>query len=97
MKIIEDSGQMVQVVEYLKMPPSRSEIEHIVEKLGIKPIELIRKGESVYKDEYKGKTLSDSEWLDAISDNPILMERPVVVSGNKAIIGRPPENVHELL
>ncbi|MCA6074852.1 arsenate reductase (glutaredoxin) [Fulvivirga sedimenti] len=96
LKIIEDAGQMVQVVDYLKMPPSRGELEHIVEKLGIKPAELIRKGEAIYKEKYKNQSLTDAEWLDVLAENPILMERPVVVAGNKAVIGRPPENVKEL-
>ncbi len=78
------------------MPPSREDLKHIVEKLGIKPEELIRKGEAVYKEKYRGKSLSDDEWLDAMVEDPILMERPVVVSGNQAVIGRPPEKVREL-
>lgn len=94
--IIEDAGQMVQVVEYLKATPSKEELADIVEKLGIKPEQLIRKGEADYKDNFKGRDLSDEEWLDAMVEYPKLIERPIVVKGNKAVIGRPPESVKDL-
>lgn len=88
---------MVEVVEYLKTPPAEDDLRHIIEKLGIKPIDLVRKGESVYKENYKGKTLTDEEWIAAMEAHPILIERPIVIKGDKAVIGRPPENVKTLL
>ncbi|UII32007.1 arsenate reductase (glutaredoxin) [Fulvivirga ulvae] len=97
LNIIEDSGAMVEVVEYLKTPPAKGDLKRIVEKLGIKPEDLIRKGETVYKEKYKGKSLTDDEWIDAMEENPILIERPIVVKGDTAVIGRPPENVKDLL
>lgn len=97
LQIIEDAGAMVEVVEYLKVTPSVEELRDIVDKLGIKPEELLRKNEAVYKEQYKGKKLSDDEWLKAMVENPKLIERPIVVKGDKAVIGRPPENVKELL
>lgn len=97
LNIIENSGNMVQVVEYLKMPPSKDELRHVVEMLGIKPEELVRKNEDLYKTEFKGKSLSDEEWLDVLANNPKLIERPVVIKEKKAIIARPPEKVKELL
>ena len=69
----------------------------LVAMLGIKPEQLLRKGEKIFKEEYKGKDLSDAEWIKAMAANPILIERPIVVKGNKAVLGRPPENVLELL
>ena len=63
----------------------------------MKPEQLVRKNEDAYKERYAGKALSDEQWLDALAKNPILIERPIVVKGNKAVIGRPAENVLSLL
>lgn len=95
--IIEEAGQMVQVVEYLKTVPTKEELAEIVKKLGLKPIELIRKGEADYKENFKGKTLTDEEWIEAMVQYPKLIERPIVIKDNKAVLGRPPENVKVLL
>ena len=97
LRLIEESGTMVQVVEYLKMPPSKNELEHILEMLDMEPEQLVRKGEAIYKEKFKGRSLSADEWLEAFIKYPKLIERPIVVSGNKAIIGRPPENVTALI
>lgn len=88
---------MLTVVEYLKTVPSKEELSEIVEMLGIKPLDLIRKGEAEYKEIFKGKDLSDNEWLDAMVQYPKLIERPIVIKDGKAAIGRPPENVLEIL
>ena len=95
--ILNEKGVEVEIVEYLKDSPSKSELESIITKLGVKPLDLIRKGETVFKEEYKGKELSDSEWIEVMVSNPILIERPIVVKNDKAVIGRPPENVLNLL
>lgn len=97
LKLIEESGTDVEVIQYLKTPPTKEELESVIDKLGIKPEDLLRKGEAVFKEKYKGKKLSDQEWISAMVDNPILIERPIVIKGDKAIIGRPPENVNDLL
>ena len=81
------------VVEYLKHPPDKATLKAIVDKLSIKPEQLVRKGEDTFKQNFAGKVLTDDAWLDALVKNPILIERPIVVSGTRAIIGRPPENV----
>ena len=65
--------------------------------LDIKPIQLIRKGEPIFKEKYKGQDLSDKDWINAMIENPKLIERPIVVNGDKAVIGRPPTNVLDLL
>jgi len=96
LQLIEEAGAMVEVIEYLKVTPTAEELGEIVQKLGIKPEELIRKNEAVYKEQYKGKDLSDTEWLNTMVANPKLIERPIVVKGDEAIIGRPPENVKKL-
>jgi arsenate reductase len=95
--LLQEHGVEPQIVEYLKTPPTAAELKAIVAKLGIKPERLVRKGEDVYKANYAGKTLTDAQWLEALAKHPILIERPIVVSGNRAVLGRPPENVNELL
>ena len=97
LQLMRDAGVEPTVIEYLKTPPTEAELKALLEKLGKAPIDIIRKGEKVFKAEYKGRNLSDAEWIAAMAANPILMERPIVVSGNKAVLGRPPENVNELL
>jgi arsenate reductase len=97
LKIIHDSGQSANVVEYLKVSPDFDTLKGLSEKLGMAPQELIRKGESIFKERYKGVSLTDDEWIQAMVEYPILIERPIVVKDNKAVLGRPPENVNELL
>jgi arsenate reductase len=95
--LLQENGVEPTVIEYLKTPPTAAELQAIVAKLGIKPEQLVRKGEDEYKANYAGKTLTDAQWLDALAKHPILIERPIVVSGDRAVIGRPPENVNPLL
>ena len=90
-------GVEPKIVEYLKTPPTAAELEALVEKLGLTPELLVRKGEDVYKKEYAGKKLSAAQWLAAMVRHPILIERPIVVVGGKAVLGRPPENIDQLL
>jgi arsenate reductase (glutaredoxin) len=95
--LIRSRGHEPRVIEYLKTPPSETELTAIVRKLGIKPLELVRRNEQVFKDKYAGKTLSDKELIKAMVANPILIQRPIVVRGDEAAIGRPPEDVERLL
>ncbi len=95
--LIESAGKSVDVILYLEEMPSKKELKETIALLGIKPEALIRKGESIFKEEYKGKALTDNQWIDAMIKHPKLMERPIVVKGKQAIIGRPPENVNALL
>ncbi|MFD2512410.1 arsenate reductase (glutaredoxin) [Pontibacter locisalis] len=97
LELIKDAGQQPEVVEYLKTPPSVSELKDLLQKLGLKPEQLLRKGEQVYKDNYKGEDLTDEEWIQVMVEHPVLIERPIVVKDKKAVLGRPPENVLELL
>jgi arsenate reductase len=85
------------VVEYLKDLPSKAELQEIIDKLGIAPEALIRKGEEDYKLHFKGKTLSNDEWIAAMLQFPKLIERPIVVVGGKAVVARPTERILELL
>jgi len=84
-------------VEYLKEILSISDLELIIEKLGITAVELVRKNELIWKENYKGKNLSDKEIVQAMIENPKIMERPIVVNGEKAVLGRPPENVLKII
>jgi arsenate reductase len=95
--ILERNGVEPNVIEYLKTPPRADQLRAIVAMLGITPEQLVRKGEQVYTELYAGKTLSDAQWIDAMVANPILIERPIVVRGKRAVLGRPPENVENLL
>jgi len=94
---LEKSGKEFEVVYYLDTPPNKAELTEVIAKLGIKPLELIRKGEVVFIENYKGKTLTDEEWIEAMVKHPILIERPIVVSGNQAVIARPTEKIQEIL
>ena len=85
-----------EVVEYLQTPPSAEQLREIVSMLGIRPEELVRKNEAVYVEKFSGKSLTDDEWIAAMAQFPELIERPVVVHGNKAAIGRPVEKVVQL-
>ncbi|MGH8237458.1 MAG: arsenate reductase (glutaredoxin) [Steroidobacteraceae bacterium] len=95
--LIRERGHEPHIVEYLKTPPSEAELSAIVRKLGIKPLELVRRNEQVFKDKYAGKTLSDQQWIEAMVADPILIQRPIVVRGERCAIGRPPEDVERLL
>ena len=95
--LIQASGVTPRVIEYLKTPPTEAELLAIVVKLGVSPLELVRTNEAVFKEKYAGKHLNDAQLLQAIIADPILLQRPIVVRGDNAVIGRPPENVGRLL
>lgn len=94
--LLQEKGVVLEIVEYLKTPPSRAELAELVRKLGVPAESIVRTGEDIYKSDYKGRTLSEDEWLDALAAHPILIERPIVVRGERAVVGRPPEKVLEL-
>lgn len=95
--IITEKGKDVTIIEYLKNPLTKTELKDILKKLGMPARDLIRKGEAAFKENYKGKDLTEDEWVDAMIKFPKLIERPIVVDGDKAVIGRPPESVLDLL
>lgn len=97
LQLINEAGKEVEVVEYLNDIPTVEELQGIISMLGIKPEQLLRKGEAIFKENFKGKSYTDDEWIKILVDNPKLIERPIVVDGKKAVLGRPPENVLTLL
>ncbi len=96
LKLIQDAGIEPEIIEYLTNVPSEKELTEIVGLLGISPEELVRKNEEDYKTHFKGKKLSNVEWIKAMITYPKLIERPIVVKNKKAVLGRPPENVRAL-
>lgn len=96
LKLLEESGEEFEVVEYLKTPPSKEQLKKISTLLEKEPIDFVRKKEKLFKEKYANQDLSEDEWLAVLSSNPILIERPIVTKGDKAVIGRPPENITQL-
>lgn len=98
LQLIQDAGIEPEIVEYLKETPSVDELDAILKKLKLEPQDVMRTGEAVYKElKLKEKDLTRQQALKIMVENPKLIERPIVVKGRKAILGRPPENVKELL
>lgn len=95
--ILEKKKVKAEVIEYLKTPLTQKEIKALLKMLGMKASELVRKKEPLFLENYEGKKITEAEWLKILAKNPILIERPILVKGNKAIIGRPPEKVLEFL
>jgi len=95
--LIQERGKEIEIIEYLKNPLTFEDLELILVKLSISPIELVRNKEEIWKGNNKGKTLMDDEIIQAMVDNPKIIERPIVINGMKAIIGRPPENVLKIM
>ena len=96
LKIIESKSGKIEVIEYLKNPIQKKDLKDILKFLKISAIDLIRKNESIYKEEFRGKNFSNDEWVEIILKHPILMERPIIVKDNQAVIARPPEKVLNL-
>ena len=94
---LDDSGQEYEVIKYLEDIPTFDELSSIIGKLRIKPIELVRQKEKAWIDNFKGKRMTDEEIVKAMIEYPILIERPIVVNGEKAIIARPLEKAASIL
>jgi arsenate reductase len=97
LQLIKDAGVEPEIIDYLKDVPSEAELKKLVVMLGIKPYGLLRRGETDFKENFKGKDLSDDEWIAAMVKFPKLIERPIVVKQTKAVLGRPPENIKMFL
>ncbi len=96
--LLEARGLKPKIVDYLKTPPSAAELKAILNKLGLKPRDILRAGETVYAElGLKTRDLDDDALIAVMVKNPILIERPIVVAGDRCAIGRPPENVLAIL
>ena len=96
--ILSDNGVDVDIIEYLKDVPNKETLRQIIDILGIKPRDLLRKGEAVYKENnLRREDLTDDDLIQFMLDNPILIERPIVYDDERAVIGRPPDNVLKLI
>lgn len=97
LNLLEEKGETIEVIKYLENPPSHQELKQVIELLGIQPIDLIRINEDIWKTNFKGKQLGEKELIDAMVQNPKLIERPIAIKGTHAVIGRPPEKVLDIL
>ena len=98
LQLVRDRGVEPTIVEYLITPPSKAELNDALQSLGVEPRDLMRKKEAAYEELSLGEEgLSRADLVAAMVDNPVLIERPIVFRGKRAVVGRPPENVLELL
>ncbi|MGM0582667.1 MAG: arsenate reductase (glutaredoxin) [Bacteroidota bacterium] len=97
LKLLQEKGIDPEIIEYLKNIPTHAELEDVLQKLEMKAEDLLRKNEKVFKEMYKGKDFNDAKWIEAMIAEPKLIERPIFINGDKAVVGRPPEKVLELI
>ena len=98
LKLIKEQNIEPEIIEYLKAPPSVAEFRHLLKLLNLSPREIMRKGEAEYKSMgLDNPEMSDDDLINAMVAHPILIERPIAICGNKAVIGRPPENVINII
>ncbi len=95
--VLQDAKVKFEIIKYLDTPPSAVELKEILKKIGIKPLELVRTKEAIWKEKFKGKELSDAEIIKAMVRFPKLIERPIVVNATKAILGRPAELIRDII
>lgn len=96
LQYLEAEGKDFDIVEYLKEIPTADTMDDILNKLGMEPEALLRKNEADFKQNFKGKELSRTEWIEAMRTFPKLIERPIVIKGKKAVVARPAEKIAEL-
>ncbi len=98
LSMIEESGEAIRVVNYLQHPPTKAELEKALTLLGMEPNEIVRRGEAVFRElGLADRDLDRDQWLEILLEHPKLIERPIVIRGQRAVIGRPTERVRELL
>jgi len=93
---LQEKGAEIEVIEYLKTQPTQKEITDVIKKLNMSAFDLIRKDESVFKENFKGKSLLEKEWIEVLTQYPILIQRPIVIKGDKAVVARPLELIAEI-
>jgi len=97
LKFLQDKDIEPEIIKYLENTPSAAGFKEILKKMGAKPTDVLRKNEAVYKEQFKGKEFTDDEWIEIMVNNPKLIERPIVINGDKAVLGRPAEKIEEVL
>ncbi|MGB8633922.1 MAG: arsenate reductase (glutaredoxin) [Rhodanobacteraceae bacterium] len=98
LKLLEERGLKPEIIDYQKQPPSAAQLGVIAGQLGMEPRQMMRSGEAVYAElKLDDPRLGDEQLLQAMADNPILIQRPIVLANDKAAIGRPPEAVLDIL
>ena len=97
LSMLESSGKEFEIISYLTTPPTAAELQGVIEKLDIKPIDLVRQKEKTWIDNFKGKNYTDEELIKIMITNPILIERPILISEEKAIIARDEEKIINFL
>ena len=97
LELVLSKTKNVKVIEYLKIPLTKEELQNILDKLNLKVNDIIRHKEEAYEKYIQGKEPTEDELLDLITKHPILLERPIIIKGNKAVIGRPPENILKIV
>jgi arsenate reductase len=97
LKLLQAEGCDIEIIEYLKKIPTKKELKDILSKLGLKALEIVRQKEGLFIKKFKGKKFTNEEWIQILIENPILIERPIVIDGYKAIIARPPDLASDLI
>lgn len=95
--LIKHQGIETEIIDYVKNPPSKAELIHILKLLDKSPKEIVRQNEQYYKENLEGKDFNGEEWIEILLQNPILIERPIVLHNGKAVIARPAEKIMELI
>jgi arsenate reductase len=95
--VLEEMGADIEIRDYLMVPPTYEELDNLLKLLQAKPLDIIRQKEPVFLEKYAGKTRTRKQWIQAMMKYPILIERPIVVRGNQAIVGRPPSLIKDLI
>lgn len=94
---LKEKGYDPEVIKYLDHPPTPDELKEVLKKADLKVDQVIRKEEKLYKEQYKGKELSEDDWLKVLNENPRLIQRPLVVYGERACLARPMEEMDKIL
>lgn len=95
--VLKENNCKFTIREHLKKPPTKKELRELLAKIGCKPIDIIRKKESLFIKKFAKKKFEDEEWIQILIEHPELIERPIIIDGYKAVIGRPPEKIIELI
>ena len=94
--LLQEKKITFKTIEYLKTPLTEIQLRSILKKLGMKAEDIVRKKELLYEKKYKNKKRTEEQWIKVLAQNPLLIERPIVVNGHRAVIGRPPNHVLEI-